>query len=127
MFSTKNKLQEWRREYPLLSHARARELARKLGCDPHWYINLFFLGARTSIARLFDSCRVAKSNFRDYQSVRTREGFYHAKGGIEYSIARAKAYAPYCDLLWYCAISQSFLFGFCCQVSRAYGVSQDGD
>ncbi|MDN5757399.1 MAG: isocitrate lyase [Tomitella sp.] len=31
---------------------------------------------------------------------RTDEGFYHVKNGIEPCIARAKAYAPYADLIW---------------------------
>ncbi|MDE2444538.1 MAG: isocitrate lyase [Alphaproteobacteria bacterium] len=31
---------------------------------------------------------------------RTPEGFYHVKNGIEPCIARAIAYAPYCDLIW---------------------------
>ena len=31
---------------------------------------------------------------------RTSEGFYGVKNGIEPSIARAKAYAPYSDLIW---------------------------
>ncbi len=31
---------------------------------------------------------------------RTREGFYHVRGGIEAAIARGLAYAPYADLLW---------------------------
>lgn len=31
---------------------------------------------------------------------RTSEGFFHIKGGIESAIARAKAYAPYADMLW---------------------------
>ncbi|WP_026412891.1 isocitrate lyase [Actinomadura oligospora] len=31
---------------------------------------------------------------------RTAEGFYHVKNGIEPCIARAKAYAPYSDLIW---------------------------
>jgi isocitrate lyase len=31
---------------------------------------------------------------------RTSEGFYHVKNGIEPCIARALAYAPYCDLIW---------------------------
>jgi isocitrate lyase len=33
-------------------------------------------------------------------SERTPEGFYHFRGGIEASIARGLAYAPYADLLW---------------------------
>ena len=31
---------------------------------------------------------------------RTREGFYRTKNGIEPCIARAKAYAPFADLIW---------------------------
>ncbi|QIS23110.1 isocitrate lyase [Nocardia terpenica] len=31
---------------------------------------------------------------------RTKEGFYHVKNGLEPCIARAKAYAPYSDLIW---------------------------
>src|SRR5262249_24467634 len=31
---------------------------------------------------------------------RTEEGFYHYRGGIDASIARGLAYAPYADVLW---------------------------
>ena len=31
---------------------------------------------------------------------RTTDGFYIVRGGLEYAIARALAYAPYCDLIW---------------------------
>ncbi|HEY2199607.1 MAG TPA: isocitrate lyase, partial [Mycobacterium sp.] len=31
---------------------------------------------------------------------RTREGFYRVQNGLEPCIARAKAYAPYSDLIW---------------------------
>jgi isocitrate lyase len=31
---------------------------------------------------------------------RTPEGFFRIRGGLEMAIARAVAYAPYCDLLW---------------------------
>jgi isocitrate lyase len=31
---------------------------------------------------------------------RTSEGFYRIRGGLEYAIARAIAYAPYADLVW---------------------------
>ncbi|WP_026545053.1 isocitrate lyase [Arthrobacter sp. 35/47] len=34
------------------------------------------------------------------QPVRTAEGFYKVRNGIEPCIARAKAYAPYSDLIW---------------------------
>src|SRR6059036_133371 len=32
---------------------------------------------------------------------RTTEGFFHVKSGVEAAIARALAYAPYADLLWF--------------------------
>ncbi|NUS42613.1 MAG: isocitrate lyase [Mycobacteriaceae bacterium] len=31
---------------------------------------------------------------------RTKEGFFHVRNGVEPCIARAKAYAPYADLIW---------------------------
>jgi isocitrate lyase len=31
---------------------------------------------------------------------RTHEGFYSVRGGMESAVARAVAYAPYCDMLW---------------------------
>jgi isocitrate lyase len=31
---------------------------------------------------------------------RTAEGFFHMKGGLDWAIARAIAYAPYADLIW---------------------------
>jgi len=31
---------------------------------------------------------------------RTAEGFFHIKGGQDYAIARALAYAPYADMIW---------------------------
>ncbi|KAJ1624410.1 isocitrate lyase [Pavlovales sp. CCMP2436] len=41
-----------------------------------------------------------KVPFFDWDAPRAREGYYRIRGGTEYSIERAKAYAPYCDLLW---------------------------
>jgi isocitrate lyase len=39
--------------------------------------------------------------FIDYKADRTREGFFRLKDlGLEHSIKRAKAFAPYCDLIW---------------------------
>jgi isocitrate lyase len=31
---------------------------------------------------------------------RTAEGFFHLRGGLDYAIARALAYAPYADMIW---------------------------
>ena len=28
------------------------------------------------------------------------EGYYRVKPSLEYGVARARAFAPYCDLLW---------------------------
>ncbi len=39
--------------------------------------------------------------FIDKKKERTHEGFYHVKAGLEQAIARALAYAPYADLLWF--------------------------
>ncbi|WP_102960770.1 isocitrate lyase [Mangrovicella endophytica] len=38
--------------------------------------------------------------FVDYEAGRTAEGFFHLRNGLEPCIARAVAYAPYCDLIW---------------------------
>lgn len=38
--------------------------------------------------------------FVDYEAGRTAEGFFHITNGLEPCIARAVAYAPYCDLIW---------------------------
>ncbi|KAG7289645.1 isocitrate lyase [Staphylotrichum longicolle] len=55
------------------SNAEARAVARKLlGKDVHF----------------------------DWDSPRTREGYYRLKGGCDCSINRAVAYAPYCDAIW---------------------------
>ncbi|KAK3365809.1 isocitrate lyase [Lasiosphaeria ovina] len=36
----------------------------------------------------------------DWESPRTREGYYRLQGGCDCSINRAVAYAPYCDAIW---------------------------
>ncbi|EAA31618.1 hypothetical protein GE21DRAFT_8222 [Neurospora crassa] len=38
--------------------------------------------------------------FFDWESPRTREGYYRLKGGCDCSINRAISYAPYCDAIW---------------------------
>ena len=52
-----------------------------------------------------DSARLITSDVdeRDHSFLtgeRTGEGFYRTTGGLEMAIARARAYAPYADLLW---------------------------
>lgn len=65
-------LQYWKEKYPHLSYQQARVEAKKLGVDPYW----------------------------SWEKPRTREGYYRVRGGLEYSIARAIAFAPYADLQW---------------------------
>lgn len=36
----------------------------------------------------------------DWDSPRTREGYYRIRGGCQCAINRAVSYAPYCDLIW---------------------------
>lgn len=36
----------------------------------------------------------------DWDSPRTREGYYRYQGGVDCAINRAVAYAPFCDLIW---------------------------
>jgi len=71
------RLARWRAEAYGLSHRAARALA----------------------ARLLAPSGQAPPAF-DWEAPRTREGFYRVKGGIDYSIARAIAFSPYCDMLW---------------------------
>ncbi|OQR99116.1 isocitrate lyase [Thraustotheca clavata] len=35
-----------------------------------------------------------------WEKARTVEGYYRVQGGVEFCISRARAYAPYCDLIW---------------------------
>ncbi|KAH8893393.1 isocitrate lyase and phosphorylmutase [Thozetella sp. PMI_491] len=43
---------------------------------------------------------LGKDVFFDWDSPRTREGYYRLKGGCDCAINRAVAYAPYCDAIW---------------------------
>ena len=55
-----------------LSHKESVALAKELGFDIHW----------------------------DWDIPRTFEGYYQIKGGVDMSIARGRAFAPYCDMIW---------------------------
>ncbi|KAH9825504.1 Isocitrate lyase [Teratosphaeria destructans] len=66
-------IQEFMRQAKGKSHAEARSIAKGLtGVDVHF----------------------------DWDSPRTREGFYRYQGGCQCAIIRAAAYAPYADLIW---------------------------
>ena len=36
----------------------------------------------------------------DWEQCRTREGYYRLRSGTPYCIQRARAYAPFADLIW---------------------------
>eukprot|EP00804_Cyclotella_cryptica_P003186 CCRYP_013789-RB/>CCRYP_013789-RB protein AED:0.14 eAED:0.14 QI:270/1/1/1/0.66/0.57/7/949/569 len=51
--------------------------------------------------RVADSIFGKKNSiYFDWEACRVREGYYRTKPGIEYCIQRARAYAPYADLIW---------------------------
>ncbi|EPZ36958.1 isocitrate lyase and phosphorylmutase [Rozella allomycis CSF55] len=70
--SNENDIHDWYEKTKSMSHNEAREFAKSLGIDVYW-------------------C---------WDSPRTIEGLYRVKCGTEYCIARAIAFAPYCDVLW---------------------------
>lgn len=56
---------------------------------------------------LWSDCLFASSHhtssqdiYFDWEAPRSREGYYRLKGGVDYCVQRATAYAPYCDMLW---------------------------
>lgn len=44
--------------------------------------------------------KLGANPYFDWETPRTTEGYYRIEGGIDYCVARALAYTPYCDLLW---------------------------
>lgn len=51
--------------------------------------------------RVADSIFGTKNSiYFDWEACRVREGYYRTKPGIDYCIQRARAYAPYADLIW---------------------------
>ena len=57
-------------------------------------------GKSNSDARAAARSVLGKDVFFDWESARTREGFYRYQGGTGCAINRAIAYAPYADMLW---------------------------
>lgn len=51
-------------------------------------------------ARLIAKKLLGKDIFFDWEASRVREGYYRYKGGTQCAINRARAYAPYADLIW---------------------------
>ncbi|CAM9274621.1 unnamed protein product [Discosporangium mesarthrocarpum] len=68
------RLKEWSEKAYSLSHQEARNLAKAL----------------------LDGSEVCF----DWEAPRSREGYYRIRGGVDYCIARGRAFAPHADLLW---------------------------
>ncbi|KAF8429623.1 isocitrate lyase [Tirmania nivea] len=57
-------------------------------------------GQSNAEARAIARSLTGRNVFFDWDSARTREGYYRYRGGTQCAINRAVAYAPYADLLW---------------------------
>lgn len=57
-------------------------------------------GKSNSEARAIAKGLTGLDVYWDWDSPRTREGFYRYQGGCECAINRAIAYAPYADMIW---------------------------
>lgn len=55
---------------------------------------------KTALLSLASKCGLKSPPHFDWDSPRTREGYYRFQGGTPASIARAIAYAPHADLIW---------------------------
>eukprot|EP00611_Tribonema_gayanum_P025232 TRINITY_DN5700_c1_g1_i2.p2 TRINITY_DN5700_c1_g1~~TRINITY_DN5700_c1_g1_i2.p2 ORF type:complete len:332 (-),score=144.84 TRINITY_DN5700_c1_g1_i2:317-1312(-) len=67
----------------------------------HWASKAYTLGhdqARALAAELLGG--PAKLPHFDWEAPRSREGYYKVRGGVDYCVARARAFAPHADLLW---------------------------
>jgi len=75
--SIADKLTTWNSKCNILSLPKMKELATTL------------LGGDSANLPYFD-----------WEAPRSREGYYRVKGGVDYCVQRAAAYAPYCDMIW---------------------------
>jgi isocitrate lyase len=78
------------------SYSSKKEHMKKLwlASNPH---TLSITKARAVADKIFGQ---KDSIFFDWEQCRVREGYYRIKPGIDYCIQRARAYAPYADLIW---------------------------
>jgi len=85
---------------PTAAHIRNLTAAR-LAADVMGVATLVIARTDAEAAKLLTSDIDERDRpFVDYDAGRTVEGFYQVKNGLEPCIARANAYAPYCDLIW---------------------------
>lgn len=57
-------------------------------------------GKNNPEARLIAKKYLGREVFFDWDSPRTREGYYRYQGGTPCAVMRAVAFAPYADLIW---------------------------
>ncbi|KAL6810809.1 isocitrate lyase [Trichoderma sp. SZMC 28013] len=57
-------------------------------------------GKSNAESRALAKSILGKDVFFDWESPRTREGYYRLKGGCDCAINRAIAYGPFCDAVW---------------------------
>lgn len=85
---------------PTAAHIRNLTAAR-LAADVMGVPSLVIARTDAEAAKLLTSDIDERDRpFVDYDAGRTAEGFYRVRNGLEPCIARAIAYAPYCDLIW---------------------------
>lgn len=76
-------------------HSKKDEMkSRWMSCEPDTLSN-------AAARRVADSIFGQKNSiYFDWELCRVREGYYQLSAGINYCIQRARAYAPYADLIW---------------------------
>eukprot|EP00934_Nitzschia_sp_Nitz4_P009066 Nitzschia sp. Nitz4//scaffold23_size168460//110851//112846//NITZ4_002232-RA/size168460-snap-gene-0.110-mRNA-1//1//CDS//3329543674//9056//frame0 len=79
---------------PVSAGTKAQMKAKWMAGDPDTYSNA---EARKLADSIFGK---VNSVFFDWEACRVREGYYQLRAGIAYCIQRARAYAPYADLIW---------------------------
>ena len=57
-------------------------------------------GKSNSEARAIAKGLTGVDVYFDWESARTREGYYRYRGGCQCAVNRARAYAPFADLIW---------------------------
>ena len=84
---------------PMAAHIR-NLVAARLAADVMGVPTLVIARTDAEAARLITSDVDERDREFIIPAERTAEGFYWVKNGLEPCIARAKAYAPYADLIW---------------------------
>jgi isocitrate lyase len=94
---------EWVAKHKLVTFDEAVVEALKAESAPQSKIDEYLSSAAirsNSEARALAKEILGRDIFFSWDVPRTREGYYHFKAGMPAAIKRAKAFAPYADLLW---------------------------